>query len=326
MKNSKICVVGGGDWGKNHIKTLYNLGALGGVVDKDSSILNNLSTEFPNIQTYNNLNDALDNDEFSGFTVATPASTHYNVASKIISRNKNVLIEKPLCLNLNDSENLINLSNKHNVNLLVGHVMLFHPAINKIKKLIDSGKIGRLKYIYSNRLNFGKVRDEENVFWSLAPHDISIFQYLIGHEPNFINSQGSTLLQEGIHDSSITHLKYPNEIEGHIFVSWIHPFKEHRIVVIGTEGMLVFDDNLENASLKLYSKKFNIINGKITKIDAPYKLIEFENKMPLTEELSYFIGHQNNKRPSIANGQHALEVMKILIKASNQLEKIFENK
>ena len=138
---------------------------------------------------------------------------------------------------------------------MVGHVLLFHPAIQKIKALIQKGKIGKLQYIYSNRLNLGQVRTEENVFWSLAPHDISIFQFITNSYPQTIKASGVSFLQEGIYDSTITQFKYNNNIEGHIFVSWLHPFKEHRLVVIGSEAMISFDDSSESAPLKLYSKK-----------------------------------------------------------------------
>ena len=203
---------------------------------------------------------------------------------------------------------------------MVGHVLLFHPAIKKIKNLIDENKIGKLQYIYSNRLNLGQVRTEENVFWSLAPHDISIFQYFTGLFPEKVHARGSSFLQENIYDSTLTQLKYPNGVEGHIFVSWLHPFKEHRLVVIGSEAMITFEDSSEGKPLKLYAKKFNMAQGIPEKVDGPVTLIDYEHKMALTEELLYFSNHLNNKIPKVADGQHALEVMKILIEASEQLE------
>jgi UDP-2-acetamido-3-amino-2,3-dideoxy-glucuronate N-acetyltransferase len=215
----------------------------------------------------------------------------------------------------------VRLSEENNVNLMVGHVLLFHPAIKKIKALIDSGKIGKLQYIYSNRLNLGQVRTEENVFWSLAPHDISIFQYFTETIPEAIHASGSTFLQNGIHDSTITQLKYPNGIEGHIFVSWLHPFKEHRLVVIGSEAMITFEDSSEGKPLNLYAKKFDMAKGVPEKIDGPVTLIDYEQKMALTEELRYFVNHLDGRKPKIANGEHALEVMQILIEASKQLGK-----
>ena len=213
------------------------------------------------------------------------------------------------------------MANENSVNLMVGHVLLFHPAIRKIKELINKEEIGKLQYIYSNRLNLGQVRAEENAFWSLAPHDIAIFQYYTESYPELIKAHGSAFLQRGIHDLTITQLKYPNGVEGHIFVSWLHPFKEHRIVVIGSEGMITFEDSVEGKPLKLFSKKFDIAKGIPKKIDGPVTEIKYEHKMPLTEELKYFIEHLTGTKPEIINAEHALEVTRILFEASQQLDK-----
>ena len=272
------------------------------------------------MKLFPSLEDALVNDNFSGFTVATPPETHYKLSKGIIEAGKHVLVEKPFTLNIENAEELVKLANDNNVNLIVVHVLLFHPAIIKIKELITSGKIGKLQYIYSNRLNLGQVRTRENVFWSLAPHDVAIFQYLSETFPVAVNTQGSAFLQKGIYDSTITQLKYPNGVEGHIFVSWIHPFKEHRLVVIGSEAMITFEDSIEGKPLKLYSKKHDMRNGVPEKFDGPMVQIEYEKKMPLFEELKYFVKHIDGTVPQIANGRHAVEVTKILVEASNQLK------
>jgi len=317
--DKSICVVGAGYWGKNHIRTLNNLGVLGGIVEINEKLLSQVSKEYPDVAVLNNINDAINNDQFAAFTVAIPPENHYNVAETIIKAGKHVLVEKPITLNIEEAEKLCNLSKEYNVHLMVGHVLLFHPAIIEIKKLIDSDKIGNLQYIYSNRLNLGKVRTKENVFWSLAPHDIALFQYFTDSYPIEIESWGSSFLQKGINDSTITKLKYPTGVEGHIFVSWLHPFKEHRLVVIGSEGMVSFDDNDKNKPLKLFSKKINIINGIPEKIDGPIEEIVYDKKMPLNEEMKYFINVINHNKPNIADGNHALEVIKILIEASKKL-------
>ncbi|MBT3300676.1 MAG: Gfo/Idh/MocA family oxidoreductase [Candidatus Marinimicrobia bacterium] len=321
MSNKTVCVIGAGYWGKNHIRTLYELGNLGGIVESNSETLKRFAEQYPDVKGYLSLGDALQDGQFSGFTVATPAETHFPLAKQIMEAGKHVLVEKPLTLQEDHAEELVRLSEENNVNIMVGHVLLFHPAIKKIKGLIDSGKIGKLQYIYSNRLNLGQVRTEENVFWSLAPHDISIFQYFTDAFPEAIHASGSTFLQKGIHDSTLTQFKYPNGVEGHIFVSWLHPFKEHRLVVIGSEAMITFEDSSEGKPLKLYAKKFDMAKGVPEKIDGPVTLIDYEQKMALTEELQYFVDHLEGKKPNIANGNHALEVMKILIEASQQLTK-----
>ena len=319
MIKKNICVVGAGNWGKNHIKTLHELSSLGGIVEKDESLRSSFKKKYPYLNTYSNLDQALEAN-YDGFIVATPAETHYSIAKSIILHKKSLLVEKPITLSVEHAESLVRLAKENDVSLMVGHVLLFHPAIIKIKQIIDSGRIGQLQYIYSNRLNLGKVRTEENVFWSLAPHDISIFQYFTNSYPLKVNATGSTFLQEGIPDSTLTTMQYNNGISGHIFVSWLHPFKEHRLVVVGSEAMISFEDSLEGKPLTLYSKKIDLVNGIPEKIDGPKEKITYDNTMPLAAELEYFIDHLDNNKPTIANGQNGLEVVKILVDASSQLE------
>jgi len=316
VKNKKICLVGGGNWGKNHLKTLNELGALGGLVDTNKDILSRAAKKFPDIYLYNDLNDALLNDVFDGFSVATPAETHYEVAKKILYTKKPVLIEKPFVLNIKHAEELVEIANKDSLTLMVGHLLLFHPAIRKIKELIDGKRIGDLKYIYSNRLNFGKIRSEENVFWSLAPHDISLFQFFTNSFPLRVESFGSNIIQNQIDDSSLTIFEYPNGIKCHLFVSWIHPFKEHRLVFIGTKGMLSFEDSSDQKQIIFHKKRFEKNNEFFIEATKKDEIIKYQTKMPLTEQYRYFIDHLNTKQPLIANGKHALDVTKILIKAS----------
>ena len=314
----RVCVVGGGSWGKNHIKTLNSIGVLGGIVEISKTVLDELFIKYPKIKTYSKLEDALD-DDFDGFTIASPAETHFSIARKILRSGKHLLIEKPMVLKVNEAEELVLLAKQKKVNLMVGHVLLFHPAIQKIKRIIDDGVIGELQYIYSNRLNLGKVRSEENVFWSFAPHDIAIFQHLTESFPETIYAHGSALLQKGIYDSTMTHLEYKSGVSAHIFVSWMHPFKEHRLVVIGKKAMISFEDSKEGKPLKLYSKTFDLSKGIPEKIDGPVRLIPYEPKLPLTSELEYFVEHCSDKKNNFANGEHGLEVVKILVEASNNL-------
>jgi len=316
--DKNFCVVGGGYWGKNHIKTFYELGALGAIVEENKDLLDSFS-KYNNVLLYNNLDDAILNNQLTGFTVATPAETHYKIAKKIILSGKNVLIEKPFALNIKDAEDLVFLSKSNKVTLMVGHLMLFHPAIKKIKKLINDKAIGKLRYIYSNRLNFGKIRTFEDVFWSLAPHDISIFQYIIKSFPVSINIFGNSFIQKGISDSTITHLEYPDNIHCHIYNSWIHPYKEHRLVVIGSEGMITFDDSSEKKLLSLFLKKFDTKNNVPFEVNGNKKNISYTNKSPLTEELSYFIKNQYKTKSNKLNGKDALDVTRIMVEASERL-------
>ncbi len=320
MTRKNICVVGAGYWGKNHIRTLKSLNALKGIVEPDKNTLKSVLKEYPIAKGHSNIQEALLQD-YDAFTIATPAKTHFEIAKAIIQASKHLLIEKPMTLSVKEAEELVSLTEKNKVNAMVGHVLLFHPAIVKIKEMIKNGDIGDLQYIYSNRLNLGKVRIEENVFWSFAPHDIAIFQYLTDSVPKNINAKGSTFLQQGIPDSTMTQLEYENGVRGHIFVSWLHPFKEHRLVIIGSEAMITFEDSLNDKPLKLYSKKIDFKSGFPEKIDGPVKIVQFKNRMPLDMEFEYFINHLGDTKPKISNIYHGLEVVKTLVEASRQILK-----
>ncbi len=319
--HNKVCVVGAGSWGKNHIRTLFEMGALGGIVESIEKVRNELKSQYPSISVFHRVSDAIKTGDFAGYVVATPAQTHYEIAMEIIHAGCHVLVEKPVALNTDYVRSLKETAEAQHVNLMAGHVLLFHPAIQKIKELLDFGIIGDLQYIYSNRLNLGAVRTEENVFWSLAPHDISIFQYLTETKPRKIISTGGAFLQDGIHDTTLTALEYEGNIIGHIYVSWLHPFKEHRLIVIGSKGMISFEDSAENKPLKMYSKSYDMSGGFPDKKDGPVELIPYREEMPLTAELKYFIQHLDGSPLEIANGQNAVDVVDILIKASKALKK-----
>jgi len=314
----KICVVGGGKWGQNHIKTLFQLGNLGGIVEANPTRLEELLTQYP-VEGFSRVEEALEND-FDGFTIAVPAPLHYEVAKKIIESGKSVLVEKPMTLSSETSQELVDLAKAKGVQLMVGHVLLFHPAIRKIKEIIDSDELGNLYYLYSNRLNLGTVRTEENVFWSFAPHDISVLDYFVGHPAEKIESKGSKFLQDNVYDVTITQLDYPNNIHAHIYVSWLHPFKEQRLVVIGSKGMISFDDATAEKEIKFYDKRIDFEKGIPVKVENPTKIIPYDQKQPLTEELKYFIEHLS-QTIEIANGQSGLEVVKVLEEAEKKILK-----
>ena len=320
INNHNICVVGAGNWGRNHIRTLYQLNSLGAVVEKDTQATSFIKAEYPNCKIYSDLENAI-NDNYDGFIVATPPSSHFQIAKKIIESNKPLLVEKPLTLNVEDAVKLNDLAKKKNVNLMVGHLLLFHPAFNKISDLIGSGILGEIQYIYSNRLNLGTFRSEENVFWSFAPHDISLFHYFFKISPIEITCRGIDILQKGIHDTTITSIKYNGNKMGHIFVSLLHPFKEHRFVIIGSEGMIHFEDSLENKPLLFYDKKVDFTGSIPMPKSGMTKKINYDNELPLTNELKYFLSHLDSKKIKIANGDSAVEVIKILEAATNSVKR-----
>ena len=318
IMRKKICVIGAGNWGSNHIRTLYELGSLGGVVDSDRRALIKIKAKYDNLNVYNNLSDSL-SDDYDGYIVATPAETHYSIAKRLIENKKHLLVEKPLTLELSEAEHLVLLAKQNKVNLMVGHLMLFHPAILKIKDYLKSGKLGRLQYLYSNRLNLGKVRTKENIMWSFAPHDISIFGYLTEELPSEVVSRGGAFLQTNKPDTAIMLLKYPGGVCGHIFVSWLHPYREQKIILVGSKGMISFSNTDEMSELKFYDKGIDFIMGEPVNREGAVKSIKFDDSKPLTNEIKYFIDHLEGSSLQTANGESALDVLRVLMLATGEL-------
>lgn len=305
----KLCVIGGGYWGQNHIRTLYQMGNLAGIVEADKQRLNEHLSQYK-VQGFSDIEDAI-KQKFDGYIVATPAETHYAIGKKLLEKGLNVLMEKPMTLSSKHSKELVEIAKKTNARLMVGHVLLFHPAIKKIKEVVDSGKIGKIHYVYSNRLNLGKVRTEENVFWSFAPHDISILDYLIGSSSLKIEAKGSKFLQNNIYDVTMTQFLYPDNVHAHIFVSWLHPFKEQRLVVVGSKGMISFEDSSKDKNILYYNKHIDWVDEKPVKVEEPDEIIDYEKGMPLAEELKYFMENLD-KTIEIASGESGHEVVKVL--------------
>ena len=323
MSGVNICVVGAGRWGKNHINTLCNLGVKIGIVEKSESEIINLNELFPNLDYFDSIEDTFQKN-FDGYIISTPPKSHFELAKRILLKGKPVLVEKPLSLSTKDGKELLSILKNTNGKLIVGHLLLFHPAIIKMKKLIDDGSIGDIMYLYSNRLNLGVVRKEEDVLWSFAPHDISLFQYFANSFPNEINTSGGALLQKEIFDSTITYIKYPNGIQGHIYVSWLHPFKEHRLVIIGSKGTLHFEDSSDTKPLLFYEKE-SIPNKELLLKNKIPRLIEYDSDLPLLNELKYFIEIIKGRSIEKASIQEGIDVVQILEMATNSLKNNYEN-
>lgn len=312
----KICVVGGGRWGRNHIRELFQMGCLGGIVEKDAVRLKELADTYP-VKAFTSLENALITG-FDGYIVATPAETHYEIGKTLIDHGQNVLIEKPMTLQSSQARELASLSDQKKTRLMVGHILLFHPAMRKIKELIVRGRLGQLYYMYSTRLNLGTVRTEENVFWSFAPHDISVMNYLTGSLPVGVCALGGKFLQGTLEDVTVTHLEYPDNIRAHIFVSWLHPFKEQRLVVVGSEGMISFEDSSPDKNIMLYNKRIQMADGIPRKIEQPDEVIPYDRTPPLRKELEYFI-EGLDARITVADGWSGAEVVRILEQAQKCL-------
>ncbi|RAP31469.1 oxidoreductase [Candidatus Marinamargulisbacteria bacterium SCGC AG-414-C22] len=315
-----ICVIGAGRWGRNHIRTAYQLGVLGAVVESNVDAIAFVKETYPGVVVFESLDDAGALD-FDAYTVAVPAEFHFEIAQRLLLANKHVLVEKPITLNAKDAVTLQSLAESRKVTLMVGHLLLFHPAILKIKEYIDNGKIGKLQYMYSNRLNLGTVRTEENSLWSFAPHDFSIFQYLTQSYPLRVNATGGAFLQPHIHDTTLTTLEYPHNVKGHIFVSWLHPFKEHRFVVVGSKGMLTYEDSSPTKELLFYEKGIDWIQGEPVKRDGATQTISYNQAQPLAAEFQHFMdciaGKAKNDRIS---GKQGVDVLELLEQAQQSLD------
>jgi predicted dehydrogenase len=312
----KICVIGGGRWGGNHIRTLFQMGNLAGIAEANSQRLDELIKKYP-VQGFTQIEAAIQ-PEFDGYILATPAETHYPLGKMLLEKGLNTLIEKPMALTSEHSRELLEIAEQTKARLMVGHLLLFHPAIKKIKEIIDSGKIGRLYYVYSTRLKLGTVRTEENVFWSFAPHDISILDYFIGQPATKIEAKGAKFLQDKIYDFTMAQFEYPDNIHAHIFVSWLHPFKEQRLVVVGSRGMISFDDSSLEKNILYYHKRIDWLNGKPVKVEQPDEIIAYEKRMPLEEELMYFVENLDNEI-NVSSGKTGHAVVKVLEKVQRQL-------
>ena len=273
-----IGVVGSGYWGKNLVRNFNSLGALKLICDKNEMILDDFKKQYPQTEVCLAFNDILNRSDIDGIAISTPAETHYRLAREVLLSGKHVYVEKPLVLNEDEGLELIALAEKRQLKLMVGHLLQYHPVFIRLKEIAHSGELGRINYIYSNRLNLGKIRREENILWSFAPHDISMILSLAGEEAESVMSTGGNYLHQKIADVTTTHLASPSGMQAHIFVSWLHPFKEQKLVVVGDRKMAVFDDTqVWEDKLRLYPHHINWQNnmpvptkGDSERVDVPH--------------------------------------------------------
>lgn len=309
-------MVGAGRWGQNHLRTLHELGCLGGVVEVDANRRAKAQSDY-GVTVHIDVQEAL-GEGYDGFVVAVPAELHVPTALPLLRAGSAVLIEKPMALSVAEASRLQDVSEQNGAHLMVGHLLLFHPAIRKIKELIDGGRLGRVVYLYSNRLNFGRVRIAENAFWSLAPHDVSIFNYFLQSQPVEVAARGRAFLRPEVEDEVHATLRYAGGEVAHIFASWLHPFKEHRLVVVGSEGMAVYEDSNERKEVLHYKKGFTTCGEETTSFDAGVEAVPYEHLLPLTEELRYFVAHLEDGYQE-ASGAEGVEVIRVLERVSEEL-------
>lgn len=308
---TNVAVVGAGYWGKNLVRNFYELGALSAVCDSRESVEVSCKQLDADIRFYREYSSVLADASIKAIALATPAVTHYELAKAALKAGKDVLVEKPLAIDVLHGEELVYLAQETGRILMVGHILRYHPAVLKLQQLIQDGALGKINYVYSNRLNIGKIRTEENILWSFAPHDISVMLALLNEMPNRVTCRGGASLNEGIFDVTLSHFEFPSGVQAHIFVSWLHPFKEQRLVVVGSEKMAVIDDTIED-KLILYPHRVEWRNRIPTAVKAAGEVIKLQDGEPLRAECEHFLQCVESRTSPVSDGAEGLRVLRIL--------------
>jgi predicted dehydrogenase/acetyltransferase-like isoleucine patch superfamily enzyme len=315
----KVAVVGCGHWGRNLVRNYHRLGAVGAVVDADPArAQEHAALAGVPVLTFE---ETLNRADLAAVALATPAETHAPMALSALGAGKHVFVEKPLALSVAEGRRVVERARASGRVLMVGHLLRYHPAFLELQRLIDGGRLGRLQYIYSNRLNLGRIRREENVFWSFAPHDISMILALAGEMPERVRAVGSCYLHKTLADVTTTHLAFANGINAHVFVSWLHPFKEQKLVVVGEAGMAVFDDGMAwPDKLVVYPHRIDWKGGVPTPAKADAGRIALEaGAEPLEAECRHFLDCiASGERPR-TDGAEGLRVLQVLESAQTAM-------
>jgi UDP-2-acetamido-3-amino-2,3-dideoxy-glucuronate N-acetyltransferase len=314
-----VAVIGSGYWGKNLVRNFYALGGLRVICDTDPTREPWAKAQYPDVAFTSSLDSVLADDQIKAVAVATPAVTHYEVAKVALQAGKDVFVEKPLALQVWQGEELVGLAEKNGRILMVGHILLYHPAVIKCGELISSGELGKIQYLYSNRLNIGKIRTEENILWSFAPHDISVMLALLKEEPSAVSCHGANYLHQSIADVTMSQFVFPSGVQAHIFVSWLHPFKEQRLVVVGSDKMAVFDDTADD-KLVLYPHKISWKDRIPVAVKAEAEPMPIEMKEPLQAECEHFLECIRSRKQPRSDGKEGLQVLKILRQCQESME------
>jgi predicted dehydrogenase len=321
--------IGLGAWGRNLIRTFHNLPDV--IVrigcDSDSSRLSAVGGSFPGVTWTKDPGDVIDDAAVDAVIVATPPSSHYMLATRALEAGKDVFVEKPLVLDIDEGRRLVDLAAKADRILMVGHIMEYHPATLKMKEYIDQGKLGRIYYLYSSRVNLGKVRDIENSLWSFAPHDISLIMYLLDTEPVSVTATGASYLQEKIEDVSFMTMHFSDGTMAHIHVSWLDPHKERKLTVVGSKMMAVFDDTQSSEKIWLYDKGVETKRdyetyGEYLSLRAGDILIpRIDSREPLQVECDHFVECIRSRTRPRSDGADGLRVLNVLTAAQRSMEK-----
>jgi UDP-2-acetamido-3-amino-2,3-dideoxy-glucuronate N-acetyltransferase len=317
---NRIAVVGAGYWGKNLIRNMHQLSALAAICESDPRNPN--LAPYKDVKLFTNYGDLLADRDIEGVVISTPAEMHYDMVREALDAGKHVFVEKPLCLSEQHGVALNELARRKHRVLMVGHLLQYHPAFLKLLELVRKAELGKIQYIYSNRLNLGKIRTEENILWSFAPHDISVILSLAGEMPEDVSTTGGHYLTEKIADVTLSSLSFPNGIKGHIFVSWLHPYKEQKLIVVGSKGMAVFDDMAKpEEKLLVYPHRIDWKEGNIpTPVKENAVPVVYDVKEPLNEECRHFIDCIKSGTVPRTDGEEGLRVLKILNACQRSLD------
>jgi predicted dehydrogenase len=314
--HAQVAVVGCGYWGKNLVRNFAEAGGLAMVCDSTPEGRETARRIAPDAAVVSGMLPVLASD-VPGIVIATPAETHFELAAQALAAGKDVMAEKPLALTCEQGARLVRLAEERGRMLMVGHVLEYHPAVVRLHELVRAGELGKVHYLYSNRLSLGKVRREENILWSFAPHDVAVILRLMGGMPLQVAATGGSYLQPNIADVTVTNLLFDNGVRAHIHVSWLHPFKEQRLVVIGSRKMASFDDVAKK--LVLYDQRVDIREGQPVPVKGAGEEVPFAADEPLRLECEAFLRAIETRMPPLTDGRSGLRVLEVLGAAQRSL-------
>lgn len=324
----QIAVAGVGGWGKNLARNYYQIPdcSLKYICDLDRKKLEPLRLQLPGTTLTTSFEDLLRDAGVQAIVVSTPAPTHYPLCKAALEAGKDVYVEKPFVLGVAEAEELIELAERRDRIIMVGHLLEYHPVITKLKHMIDSGELGRIYYIYNQRVNLGTVRGDENALWNFAPHDISSVLYLVGKEPSDVAARGQSYLQPGIEDVVFLSLNFSDKSMAHVHVSWLDPHKIRKITVVGSKKMAVFDDIESTEKLRIYDKcaeqngEYNSFAEYITLRFGDITIPHLKVEEPLRLECQHFLECIRDRKQPISDGRDGLRVVKVLDAAQRSLK------
>jgi predicted dehydrogenase len=316
----KLAVLGYGHWGRNLVRVFHELGALDTICEPLKEARAEAAAKYPAASMEEDTSAVFANPALAGVVIAAPAETHYALARAALEAGKHVFVEKPLALRSSEAEKLVAAARERRRTLMVGHLLRYHPAIVKLKELCRTGELGRIEYVYSNRLNLGKVRREENALWSFAPHDVSVLLHLFESLPLQVSATGGTYLQPNVADVTVSNLLFDHGARAHIFVSWLHPFKEQRLIVVGSKKMAVFDDVAPVNKLMLYDKSIQLVNGNFEAKRPEGVPVACDATEPLRNECQHFLDCVTNGTTPHTDGQEGLRVLMVLQACQKSLQ------